>query len=121
MKLGRDEIELIGKWVLEKGAVTGDETCRRIKWLTTSHLEKLKTDDSGWDVLYRDPEDGRYWELTYPQSEMQGGGPPTLKYISEEAAKSRYGMNNTQQANQGDGAMTMWFWKRGRPAPYLQR
>jgi hypothetical protein len=40
------------------------------------------------ETLYRAPDDGRYWEWTYPQSEMHGGGPPQLKYLTyQEASK----------------------------------
>jgi hypothetical protein len=91
MKIKPEEIELRGKWVVKDTVVDADEKCRRIEWLTTNYLEKLKSDDTGWSVLYRDPDDGRYWELTYPQSEMHGGGPPVLLQVSEETAKSRYG------------------------------
>jgi hypothetical protein len=91
MKIRPDETELQGKWVLENGTVAADDTCRRIELLTKTHLRKIKADDSGWNILYQDPEDGRYWELTYPQSEMHGGGPPNLRGLSREAAKSRYG------------------------------
>jgi hypothetical protein len=91
MKIRSNETELQGKWVLKNGAVTTDDTCRRIDLLTTTHLRNIKTDDTGWNTLYEDPEDGRYWELTYPQSEMHGGGPPSLRTLSKEEAKSRYG------------------------------
>ena len=35
-----------------------------------------------WATLYRHKETGEYWELTYPQSEMQGGGPRRLRMVS---------------------------------------
>jgi immunity protein 27 of polymorphic toxin system len=46
-----------------------------------------------WSKLYLDPVDGGYWELTYPQSEMHGGGPPQLVHISADAAKIKYGVD----------------------------
>jgi hypothetical protein len=96
MKIGSNETELQGKWVLKKGTVTADDTCRRIELLTTIHLKNIKTDNTGWNTLYQDPKDGRYWELTYPQSEIHGGGPPRLRGLSKEEAKSRYGeLENT--------------------------
>ena len=91
MRIKPEEIELRGNWIVKDAVVDEDETCRRIEWLARNCLEKLKSDNAGWSVLYRDPDDGRYWELTYPQSEMHGGGPPVLLEISEETAKSRYG------------------------------
>jgi hypothetical protein len=84
------ETDLLGKWIFCGTQVEGDETCKRIKWLVAEKLQEIKTDDSGWDVLYRDPVDGRYWELTYPQSHMHGGGPPRLTHLSIEQAKTKY-------------------------------
>jgi hypothetical protein len=42
-------------------------------------------------VLYRDPQDGRLWELTYPHSDWHGGEPPDLRHISSGEAASKYG------------------------------
>lgn len=67
-----------------------DETCQRITDMTAGYLIELGRDSSGWETLYRDPHDGRFWELTYPESELQGGGPPQLRYLPEEAAKLKY-------------------------------
>ena len=75
---------------MRDGRVVADETCQRINELTTSHLKELGRDSSGWDVLYRDPDDGRLWELTYPQSELQGGGPPQLRCLTTDEAKKKY-------------------------------
>ena len=82
---------LLGDWIVRGTQVEGDEICNRIKWLVTEKLQEVTTDVSGWDVLYRDPADGRYWELTYPQSLMHGGGPPRLTHLSVEQAKNKYG------------------------------
>lgn len=85
------ETELIGDWIVSGAKVEGDETCKRIKWLVAGKLQEVTTDASGWDILYRDPVDGRYWELTYPQSHMHGGGPPRLTNLSLKQAKTKYG------------------------------
>jgi hypothetical protein len=63
---------------------------QRIHWLVTNSLQKVSVDASGWCILYRDPEDGRYWELTYPQGEMHGGGPPRLTCLEVSAAVRKY-------------------------------
>ena len=67
-----------------------DAVCRRIEWLTAESLTELGRDSSGWDTLHVDSRDGRLWERTYPLSEMHGGGPPTLRLISREAAGERF-------------------------------
>jgi hypothetical protein len=66
----------------------GMPPCVRIEWLTTGCLEKIAA--SNWTILFRDPEDGRYWELTYPKGELQGGGPPRLTVLSPEKAHAKY-------------------------------
>lgn len=70
-----------------------DEVTLRIHALISSYLVKLATDRTGWEVLYRDPEDGRLWELSYPQGNLNGGGSPMLKVISIQDAQIRYGLN----------------------------
>ena len=41
--------------------------------------------------IYRDPKDARLWELSYPQSEMHGGGPAKLTCISSQLAETIFG------------------------------
>ena len=62
----------------------------RINWLVRSKLRKLATASGGWDTLYLDPKDGRYWERTYPHGQLHGGGPPALTNISQETARDKY-------------------------------
>ena len=45
-----------------------------------------------WETLFRDPDDGRYWERVYPQGDLHGGGPPQLQVIDEAEAKRKYGI-----------------------------
>ena len=72
-ELQPDETDLVGQWVNTGGRIQGDSDCLRIEWLISERLNRVVADGSGWDVLYRDPRDGRLWELTYPNSEMHGG------------------------------------------------
>ena len=58
---------------------------------TQTALENLDVAEGGWSKLYRDPSDGRLWELTFPNSEWHGGGPPCLTCISREKADGKYG------------------------------
>jgi hypothetical protein len=97
MKLRSTETELIGKWELVNGNFQADATCERIEWLKTSCLEKIAA--SNWAILFRDPEDGRYWELTYPRTEMQGGGPPRLTAVSAEKAHAKYRFTGPAPSN----------------------
>ena len=92
VQLKPDEMELVGHWVVEDGRVVADETAKRIAVLVRDWLESVSRVDGGWARLLRDPSDGRFWEMTYPMSEMHGGGPPILKVISEDVARSKYGI-----------------------------
>jgi hypothetical protein len=91
MILQSHESELVGRWEVKHGRAVGDATTRRIKWLVENSLRELGSDSTGWDVLYRDPHDGRLWELTYPQSGSHGGGPPRLTLLDLKGAQDKYG------------------------------
>ena len=91
MKLTPQDTDLVGQWLMKKGTVVADPICRRIEWLIAKQLVQLGADTSGWCELYRDPNDGRLWELTWPQSDMQGGGPPRLTCLTDDAAQRKYG------------------------------
>ena len=90
MKLKPNEIELRGSWKLEGTSMNADAICVRIESLITNYLVKISEDDSGWDKLFQDPEDKRYWELSYPEGEMHGGGAPLLINLSLQKAKEKY-------------------------------
>ena len=91
MKLTPQDLDLVGAWQMKGTKVIGDPVCERIEWLISHHLIQLGSDSSGWSELYRDPDDGRLWELTWPQSEMHGGGPPRLTCLTIDAASGKYG------------------------------
>jgi hypothetical protein len=92
-KLQPNEQILTGRWLLEDGHARADATCERIEWLIAHHLQKIAdSPQSGhWKTLYRDPDDGRHWERTYPHGEMHGGGPPQLKSLTIQEASEKYG------------------------------
>ena len=93
LKLEPNETELIGRWVEKDGSVVKDEACRRIDALLAGgHLTRITQDASGWEILYQDKEDGRFWEMTYPQSHMHGGGPPALRCLNGDEAKKKYNL-----------------------------
>ena len=87
-----DERELRGEWIVDSRATTPDSAERRIGRLLESYLEQVavKPNSGGWEILFRDPRDGRYWELTYPQAEMQGGGPRRLTLVTLSSAEASY-------------------------------
>ena len=86
------EVEILGRWITGDGQLRADEACQRIEHLTAEYLVRIVNSSKwgDWEILYQDPADGRYWEKTYPQGEMQGGGPPSLKTLSAAAARSKY-------------------------------
>jgi hypothetical protein len=90
MKLKPNEIELRGNWKIENALMSPDTICKRIETLISSYLIKISEDESGWNKLFQDPEDKRYWELSYPESEMHGGGPSLLRNLSLQEAKGKY-------------------------------
>jgi hypothetical protein len=85
------ETSLIGEWYLRGALLTPDATCVRIDQLVRNHLLFMGSADHGWSRLHRDPADGRFWELTYPQGHMHGGGPPALCCLSRDDALTKYG------------------------------
>lgn len=82
MQLQPNEVILIGSTYFKDGKVCKDSIFIRIEELISTSLIKIKTDESGWIVIYQDPIDSRYWELSYTDSHLHGGGCPTLKCIS---------------------------------------
>jgi Immunity protein 27 len=85
------ETILTGQWILQSGRPFADDVCKQILTLTSSHLVEVDLDASGWDALYRDPNEGRYWERPFPQSELHGGGPPQLRCLTAEEVRQKYG------------------------------
>lgn len=90
MKLTKNETALIGDWISDGKNVKKNEVALRIDWLINNYLKRLCSDESGWDVLYFDPDNNRLWELTYPHSEQHGGGPAALIHITLEDARVKY-------------------------------
>jgi hypothetical protein len=88
--LGAEETQLKGSWIAKKRRVEKDAATERIEWLLRTSLHRIAIDASGWDTLYEDVNDGRFWELTYPQSEMHAGGPPMLSHLPRDEARKKY-------------------------------
>jgi len=92
MKKTLDSIEtvLTGKWISQNGTVVADDVSKRIEYLIQSVLTETSSSDDGWDILYVDPSDGRFWELVHSESDSHGGGAPTLNNLSSLDAKKKY-------------------------------
>ncbi len=86
------ETELLGSWVNKAGSIIADDVSKRIEALISKELKGVGTSGDGWDALYIDPSDGRYWELTYPDSDSHGGGAPKLSSMTAEQVKAKYGV-----------------------------
>ena len=92
MDLKPHETDLVGGWAFDGGRIVADAVENRIHYLITHSLEKIAVcpETGGWETLYRDPSDGRYWERTFPQGELQGGGPMRLINIPAVDAAAKY-------------------------------
>jgi hypothetical protein len=93
MRIAPNETEIVGSWAMANGHMTEDEASLRITSLIETELQHLATSNDGWEKLYRDPQDGRYWELTYIHSDMQCGGPRALVLADLRKALDKYGIS----------------------------
>jgi hypothetical protein len=91
MQLKPEETELRGFWIDLGSSMTPDAWWERITILTREFLELVATSSDETARLYRDPADGRFWELTGVAPQMKDGGPPLLTCIGTERARERYG------------------------------
>ena len=90
MKIKSTEIEIAGNWIFEGTTMKTDNATKRIEQLIKEYLVEVSIAGNGWEKLFQDPKDNRYWELTFPKSEMHGGGPPLLKNISLAEVQKKY-------------------------------
>src|ERR1700738_49650 len=90
-ELTSKEVDLRGDWIVQKDrSVVADAIEKRIEWLTTQKPARIANGSSAGETLYRAPRDVRWWERTYPQGEMQGGGPRRLHLLSHDEAAAKY-------------------------------
>ena len=91
MKPNPEEIELHGSLVVQHdGTVEPDKVQKRISCLLESSLTEIGTLPSEWYTLYREPRDGRLWELFFPNGELRGAGPTAIRVIAKAEAVKRY-------------------------------
>ena len=90
-KIQSNESIIKGEWKFKNNRVIADRNCHRIEFLIESELNKISSDNSGWSTLYLDSRNDNYWELTYPESGMQGGGPPKLEKVTDlDSLREKY-------------------------------
>jgi hypothetical protein len=75
--------ELNDVWSFEGGRMVARGDAPAIDKMLEQELEKARVDESGWITIYRHRETGAFWELSYPQSEMHGGGPRRLRLLAQ--------------------------------------
>jgi hypothetical protein len=99
----KERFDLLGANEKELGTaadgVGSGRDSQRIHWLVENALECVTELHDEWTVLYLDAKDGRYWELSYPQSGLHGGGPPRLCVISRDDVCAKYGVRVTGQTS----------------------
>jgi hypothetical protein len=83
------KIVIEGHWRFDGERVVGDMACKQIDSMLPT-LTFIASRDGGWARLYRDSDGSVFWELTYPQGEMQSGGPPRLESYSRDEVRARY-------------------------------
>jgi hypothetical protein len=90
MQIKPEETLLRGYWIDLGSSVVPDANWDRISRLTAEYLELMASSSDGMDLLYRDPADGRLWELTRIAPEMRDGGPPLLAVVDPVRAAEKY-------------------------------
>lgn len=93
MSISPDESLIVGSWVKINGRMAADSELQRIRSLIANDLEFIGTSPDGWEKLYRDPHDGRFWEKFLPHGAMQGGGPESLRVLDSETVQKKYGVS----------------------------
>lgn len=67
--------------VLENGRIVARGDAVTINEMLANELQKVGVDEGGWTTIYRHRDTGELWELSYPNSEMHGGGPRRLRLM----------------------------------------
>ncbi len=89
-KLNRNELEINDDFYFNGKKIVKGEGSLRIDWLLDNHLVKVANDESGWLTLLKDPDDGRFWILDYPDSSTHGGGMRCLRNIDTNEIAEKF-------------------------------
>jgi hypothetical protein len=68
-------------WVLRDGRTVAEGDAATIDTLL-GDLDRVAHKDGGWTSLHQHRKTGEFWELSYPQSQMHGGGPRRLRQMN---------------------------------------
>lgn len=79
---------LIEDFVLKGSKIVAAGDAARIDAMLRDELVKVADAEGGWTVLYQHKTTGTFWEVSYPNSGMHGGGPRQLVELSEESARA---------------------------------
>lgn len=80
---------LVGAWILKGSSVVADDTEIEIERRLREDLRQVAVSREDWAGLFFDPLDESYWELTFPQGHMHGGGPKRLSPVASERAQNK--------------------------------
>lgn len=70
-------------WYSESGKMAARGDAAVIDDLLATKLEEIKVDPVNWIVIFRHRDTNQLWELSYPQSELHGGGPRRLRLLGD--------------------------------------
>lgn len=91
-----DEDAVFGQWLDTGSRLERDHAWARIQWLTRERLALVTPGEGGLTALYRDPADGRLWELRHPYGHLPGRGPPHLVHLAADEARRHYGPHGAE-------------------------
>ena len=80
-----------GNWLVVDEKIVGDSICEIIENMIANNLDEVGNREGGWITLFKEKTTGKFWERTFPESNMHGGGPPQLELLSKNDIKERYG------------------------------
>ena len=81
-KILSDRADLADRWIMRGSGMSNEGDAGEIDALLSADLAEVANTDDGWRIVYRHRATGVLWELSYPHSEMQGGGPRRLRELS---------------------------------------
>ena len=86
-----DEVRLTSRRYPMDGCMALDDTGKRMERLMQHYLVRLGAGPKDRGVLFRDPKDGRFWELLSPAAEPHGFTLPELVCLAPVQAREKYG------------------------------